>query len=209
MKVRQESRPDPSGPAGREALESLRERRSWEVSAWGQLRESVGSSFQGFSKSVSSYFRKSISDFVSKSPLLLPVIYVTASALPAGGVDSGEAKDGEVSAAEQSLGANAVAGSAAPPPDGDDGDKGNGVPGDNKQFGKKFGEHRNVNQPGYRTPKEYRQLADRIYNDRSASRVTFADDATLYRGETHITDNSGNLLRLDPQGNFRSLYSIK
>jgi len=39
--------------------------------------------------------------------------------------------------------------------------------------------------------------------------VTFGKDAAKYAGETHITDSSGNLLRLDPQGNFRSLYPIK
>jgi RHS repeat-associated protein len=92
-------------------------------------------------------------------------------------------------------------------PDGDGKDK--GVPGDNKQFGKKFGEHRDPNRPGYRTPQEYRELADKLYNDPKADRVTFGKDAARYAGETHITDSSGNLLRLDPQGNFRSLYPIK
>jgi hypothetical protein len=42
-----------------------------------------------------------------------------------------------------------------------------------------------------------------------ADRVTFGKDAVRYAGETHITDSACNLLRLDPQGNFRSLYRIK
>ena len=80
-------------------------------------------------------------------------------------------------------------GGAAPP----------SCPGSNKQFGRKFGEHMS-SEPGYRTPKEYRDLADRVYNDPTANR------STTPSGETHITDSEGNLLRLDPQGNFRSLY---
>lgn len=103
------------------------------------------------------------------------------------------------------------ANSASTPPGGpdDDGNDNNGVPGDSKQLGKKFGEHRDPSRAGYRTPQEYRELADKLYNDPKADRVTFGKDAARYAGETHITDSSGNLLRLDPQGNFRSLYPIK
>jgi hypothetical protein len=82
-------------------------------------------------------------------------------------------------------------------------------PGNSKQFGKKFGEHFDPNNPGYRTPQEYRDLADQLYNDPNAQRTTFANDASQYPGETHITDGNGNLLRLDSQGNFRSLYPTK
>lgn len=95
------------------------------------------------------------------------------------------------------------------PDDPEDDDDEKKVPGDNKQFGKKFGEHRDPNRPGYRNSQEYRELANKIYNDPKADRVTFRSDAVRYPGETHITDSSGNLLRLDPQGNFRSLYPIK
>jgi RHS repeat-associated protein len=81
-------------------------------------------------------------------------------------------------------------------------------PGSNRQFGKKFGEHVDANRPGYRTPQEYRDLANQLYNDPAATRTTYPDDADMYPGETHILDSEGNLLRLDPQGNFRSLYPM-
>jgi RHS repeat-associated protein len=72
-------------------------------------------------------------------------------------------------------------------------------PGTDKQFGDKFGDHMDPNRPGYRTHDEYRKLADDLYNDPTAQRKTMPS------GETHITKD-GNLLRLDPSGNFRSLY---
>jgi hypothetical protein len=74
-------------------------------------------------------------------------------------------------------------------------------PGTDKQFGDKFGDHMDPNRPGYRTHDEYRKLADDLYNDQTAQRKTMPS------GETHISKD-GNLLRLDPSGNFRSLYPI-
>ncbi len=80
-------------------------------------------------------------------------------------------------------------------------------PGSDKQFGRKYGEHRDPDKPGYRSHDEYRDRANEIYNDPNATRTTYPGDASKYPGETHI--QSGNdLLRLDPSGNFRSLYPI-
>ena len=77
-------------------------------------------------------------------------------------------------------------------------------PGSNAQFGKKFGEHME-DYPGM-THQDYRNLADSIYDDPAAVRKFFpADQGGAYAGETHITRGS-DLLRLDPNGNFRSLY---
>lgn len=78
-------------------------------------------------------------------------------------------------------------------------------PGSNKQFGHKFGEHRNPNLPGYRTPEEYRQLATDILNDINSVLEKFPLDADKYPGETHIR-RGNDLLRLDQNNNFRSLY---
>lgn len=80
--------------------------------------------------------------------------------------------------------------------------------GTNKQFGKKYGEHRNPDVPGYRTPAEYRARAQEIFSDPNATRKTFPTDAPKYAGETHIKLGD-ELLRLDPQGKFRSLYLLK
>lgn len=80
-------------------------------------------------------------------------------------------------------------------------------PGADKQFGKKFGEHRDPDLPGYRDYKEYRELADDIYNDANSTRTTYPENAPKYPGETHL-QSGDNLLRLDPGGNFRSLYPI-
>ena len=81
------------------------------------------------------------------------------------------------------------------------------LPCTSKQFGKKFGEHMDANRPGYRTPQEYRELANQIYNDPNATRVVYPADSPIYPGETQIT-SGGNVLRLDPHGNFRSLYPV-
>jgi hypothetical protein len=80
-------------------------------------------------------------------------------------------------------------------------------PGADKQYGKKYGEHRDPNRPGYRDYKEYRDTANDMYNDPNATRTTYSNDASKYPGETHI-QSGDNLLRLDPNGNFRSLYPI-
>ena len=82
-------------------------------------------------------------------------------------------------------------------------------PGSDSQFGTKYGEHRSPELSGYRTAQEYRELADRLYSDTASTRVTYPANAQRYPGETHITDGAGNILRLDPQGNFRSMYPIK
>jgi hypothetical protein len=75
------------------------------------------------------------------------------------------------------------------------------VPGTNKQFGKKFGEHRDSSRPGYRDHNEYRSRANELYNNPNA-------EWTRYRsGETFISDGK-DILRLDPNGNFRSLYPV-
>lgn len=76
-----------------------------------------------------------------------------------------------------------------------------------RQIGRKFGEHRDANTPGYRTPEEYRNLANDIYKDPSATRTDFPFDARRYRGETHI-QRGNDLLRLDASGKFLSLYRL-
>ncbi len=81
-------------------------------------------------------------------------------------------------------------------------------PGSDKQFGKKFGEHRDPSRPGYRNHQEYRQLANDILNDLDSSVTQFPDDASQYPAEIHI-ERGNDLLRLDPNGNFRSLYPVK
>ena len=80
----------------------------------------------------------------------------------------------------------------------------NACPGTNSQFGKKFGEHKE-DYPDM-SHQDYRNLADDIYDDPAAVRKVFpAEEGGAYAGETHITRGS-DLLRLDPSGNFRSLY---
>jgi len=81
-------------------------------------------------------------------------------------------------------------------------------PGSDKQFGKKFGEHRDLSKIGYRDNAEYKQLADKIYNDTNAQRTVYPNDSPVYPGETHIQSGE-DLLRLDPSGNFRSLYPLE
>lgn len=67
---------------------------------------------------------------------------------------------------------------------------------------------RAARSPGYRTPQEYRQRANEIYNDPNATRTVFPSTDSKFPGETHI--QSGNdLLRLDPSGNFRSMYPVQ
>jgi hypothetical protein len=78
-----------------------------------------------------------------------------------------------------------------------------GCPGSSRQFGKKYGDHMK-DYPGM-THQEYRALADSMYDDPTLPRYTYPDTAPRYPGETHIVQGD-NLLRLDPEGNFRSLY---
>lgn len=72
---------------------------------------------------------------------------------------------------------------------------------DSKQLGQKFGQHMDPNIPGYQTPQQYRDLADQIYNDPNATRTV------LPNGETQI-QSGNNLLRVAPDGSFRSLYPV-
>jgi RHS repeat-associated protein len=78
---------------------------------------------------------------------------------------------------------------------------------DKKQLGKKFGEHKDPSRSGYRTPEEYRDLAEEILNDPNAKKTSYPSDAPQYPGETHYQVGS-DLLRLDADGNFRSLYPL-
>jgi RHS repeat-associated protein len=80
--------------------------------------------------------------------------------------------------------------------------------GSNQQFGEKFGQHRDLNTPGYRSHTEYRQLANDIFNDPRATRTVIPENAPVHAGETHIR-RGNDLLRLDPEGNFRSLYRVQ
>jgi uncharacterized protein RhaS with RHS repeats len=73
------------------------------------------------------------------------------------------------------------------------------LPGSDLQFGRKFGAHLDRDIPGYRSYAEYRQLANDIYNDPASIRSTTISGEIRYR-------RGHDLLRLDPQGNFRSLY---
>jgi RHS repeat-associated protein len=76
------------------------------------------------------------------------------------------------------------------------------------QIGKKFGQHMNANRSGYRTHLEYRERAAEILNDANAVVTVYASDAVHYAGETHY-QLGDELLRLDPDGFFRSLYPIE
>ena len=76
-----------------------------------------------------------------------------------------------------------------------------------KQRGDKFGEHLNKNWEGYRNPNEYIEYAKRIFHDPNSIVTKFGMDAPLYRGETHYILN-GHLLRMNSNGEFRSLYPI-
>jgi len=69
----------------------------------------------------------------------------------------------------------------------------------------KFGQHMDLSLPGYQTPQQYLQLAQDIFGSPDSIVTEFPKDAPLYPGETHF-ELDGNLLRLDPLGNFRSLY---
>ncbi|MEX1115129.1 MAG: RHS repeat-associated core domain-containing protein [Akkermansiaceae bacterium] len=75
------------------------------------------------------------------------------------------------------------------------------------QLGKKFAHHRDVNRPGYRTHDEYRKKAQDMLNDPSAKVTKIPCDAVKHSGETHYQVGD-DLLRLDPQGAFRSLYNL-
>jgi hypothetical protein len=69
------------------------------------------------------------------------------------------------------------------------------------------GRHRDPSRPGYRTFQEYRQRAEEILNNSNATVTEYSSNAPLYAGETHL-QLGDELLRLDPQGVFRSLYPL-
>jgi RHS repeat-associated protein len=77
-----------------------------------------------------------------------------------------------------------------------------------KQLGAKFGEHFDASLPGYRSAAEYRALIHKIYNDPNSLYRAIPNNAKVHAGE-HLFYNNGNLLRLGPDGSFRSLYPIK
>ncbi|MGD0679013.1 MAG: RHS repeat-associated core domain-containing protein, partial [Polyangiaceae bacterium] len=77
---------------------------------------------------------------------------------------------------------------------------------DPTQLGKKFGQHRDPTRAGYRSPQEYAERAQQIYADPSATRTTFGPSGP-YSDETHV-QLGDDLLRLDPEGHFRSLYPV-
>ena len=74
---------------------------------------------------------------------------------------------------------------------------------DKKQLGKKFGRHKD-DYPGYE-PTDYRRRIDEIYEHPDAKWTKYGDKPSNYPGETHIRLDD-DLLRLDPEDSFRSLY---
>lgn len=77
----------------------------------------------------------------------------------------------------------------------------------NKQLGRKFGEHKDPSRAGYRTHEEYRARAQEIFTSPKSKVTRYPADAPQFRGETHF-ELEGDLLRIDPQGEFRSLYPV-
>ena len=73
------------------------------------------------------------------------------------------------------------------------------------QIGHKFGKHRKRNRVGYRSPAEYRQRAEDILNNPKSKRTVYSEGP--YAGEIHY-ELEDELLRLDPDGAFRSLYVL-
>ena len=73
------------------------------------------------------------------------------------------------------------------------------------QIGGKYGRHYKTDRVGYRSPAEYRQRAEDILNDPKSKRTVYSEGP--YAGETHY-ELEGELLRLDPDGAFRSLYVL-
>jgi RHS repeat-associated protein len=74
---------------------------------------------------------------------------------------------------------------------------------DTKQIGKKYGEHMK-DYPGV-SHDGYLNMAKEIYSDPLSTRITYPTNAPKYPGEIHYYNN-GNLLRIAPDGTFRSLY---
>lgn len=76
-----------------------------------------------------------------------------------------------------------------------------------KQLGHKFAEHMDPTRAGYRTHAEYRQRAEQVFRDPNARITRYPNDSPRYAGEIHYQVGD-DLLRLDPSGNFRSLYPV-
>ena len=51
-------------------------------------------------------------------------------------------------------------------------------------------------------------MAKEIYSNPLSTKTTYPTNAPMYPGETHY-QNNGNLLRIAPNGKFRSLYPYK
>lgn len=51
-------------------------------------------------------------------------------------------------------------------------------------------------------------MAKEIYSNLLPTKTTYPINAPMYLGETHY-HNNGNLLRIAPNGKFRSLYPYK
>jgi hypothetical protein len=67
-----------------------------------------------------------------------------------------------------------------------------------EQLGQKFGEHMS-DDPGYGSPEAYADLARSIYNNPNAVASIASNGDTLLQV-------GSNILRLQPDGSFRSLY---
>lgn len=74
---------------------------------------------------------------------------------------------------------------------------------DSKQVGKKYGEHMK-DYPGL-SHDDYINLAKEIYSDPLSIKTSYPSNAPRYGGETHYY-KGGNLLRIAPDGMFRSMY---
>jgi RHS repeat-associated protein len=74
---------------------------------------------------------------------------------------------------------------------------------DTKQIGGKYGKHMK-DYPGM-SHDDYLNLAKDIYSNPSSTKIIYPSNAPMYPGEIHY-HNNGNLLRIGPDGMFRSLY---
>ena len=77
---------------------------------------------------------------------------------------------------------------------------------DTKQLGRKYGEH--MNDYPDMSHDDYLNMAKEIYSNPLSTKTTYPTNAPMYPGETHY-QNNGNLLRIAPNGKFRSLYPYK
>ncbi len=81
--------------------------------------------------------------------------------------------------------------------------KSKGLQYETKQVGHKYGEHKK-DYPNM-SHDDYLNMAKEIYLDPLSTKITYPSKAPIYPGETHYYNN-GNLLRISPDGKFRSLY---